>query len=407
MVDAPRTLRLAAGYYALHRAFSRRMDRFVTGCDHVTMQAYALAGFPQRRLAQTLIQDLGSLAYTLKLFPRLDAYRLRGPRWTVVYIGDTPLFGELQHLLFPEGVTLERIGRVAIWETPAAARHALTEADLVVCGLGRKHPGAWRPRAAYTFTCPVFVRQVLAVDRPFEALLRGRARDEIRYEVRRSERIGFCVRATRDRADFDQFFAQLYLPHTRRQHGSRALPSSADDHWAHWVADRGELLLLELAGRPVAGMTLCYRGATGLLGQIGVAEGLGKQVGRSVQVAAYRAAIEQAQARGCAEVVMGRSLARYGDPVFRSKRRWGARVAAGQRAGEPEWTFVAHTLSAPLRDYLNAQELISLVDGAAGIIRIKDANYGNTERYDGIDGIVSVGQGQIVMQCPDPAASAP
>ncbi|MGQ9675072.1 MAG: GNAT family N-acetyltransferase [Chloroflexota bacterium] len=382
MIAIYRWLRVRLGYW---------LDRFAELCDRLTVHAYGLSNSWLRRRLQAILQGLGGYACVLNSFPRVDAYRLVGPRWVVIYVGVNLYLEELQYLFFPEGVEPVPLGRVPVWRIAHAVQRHLSEADLVVCGLGQKHPRRWLPKAPYVFTCPVWVNQVLDISRPLENLLRGRARRAARRQVNAAKQAGFEPLWTRDWNDFERFFHHMYVPHIRRRHGSRARLTTLHRQWRDWLADQGELLLLKLGGRPVAGLTVRFRGTVCFLGEEGVDGREGSDLFRlNVQTALKWFAVKRAKDLGMECVVMGGSLARYGDPVFTSKRQWGAPVVRRQKCAEPEWTFVARAMPESLAAYLDSLGLISFVDGKSCVVQIAGPTGVGQRRYKGVDGILWV-----------------
>ncbi|MHB1131364.1 MAG: hypothetical protein ACYC4L_03150 [Chloroflexota bacterium] len=383
----------ASPYYAIKNWIVYLVDRFVECCDDLSVDSIAITNLSLRRAAQTLLLGLGGAARLVGCFPRLSVYRLSGPRFSVVYIGELLRFEELLWLLFPDGVSVEQVERVPLWRVPDEAKCRLREADLVVCGLGRLHPAAWRPSALYSFVCPVWVDQTLDICQSLERILSGDAAKRLLWrKSRKAVRAGYTPRFTRDRDDFEYFYHQLHEPHIRRRHGTRALISSAEAHWHCWVEGRGELLVVEKDGVIVAGMTIRYVGSTCLLGVEGVADWAGSDLYHlDIQSALRGFAIERAREQGATQMIMGGSLARCADRVFISKRRWGATAIPKLRSGEIEWTFLAEQITGALRTELNAKQLVSFVNGQAYVVQIEGQADEDPMSFKGVAGILRIG----------------
>lgn len=377
-----RWLRVRLGYW---------LDRFAELCDRLTVRAYGLSNPWLRRKLQAILQRLGGYVYVLNSLPRVDAYRVVGPRWTIVYIGANLYFEELLRALFPEGAQPVRLGRVPLWRVRRVAQRYLTQADLVVCGLGQQHPKRWLLDVPYAITCPVWVNQVLDIADPLDRLLEGRNRRNVRYHTNVALRAGFEPLWTRDWNDFEHFFHHMYVPHITRRHGPLARLTTPERHWRDWIDGHGELMLLKLGGKLVAGLSVCFRGRTCFLGDEGVAEDAGPEVlPLNVQTALKWFAVKRAKDLGMHQLMMGGSLARYSDPVFTSKRWWGASVVSRQRSADPEWTFLARTMPEPLAAHLNSLGLISFVDGKSCVVQIAGQTGVGQKRYKGVDGILWV-----------------
>ena len=327
------------------------------------MSVYRWRSQRLREAGQAALLGAGSLAHVLKLMPRLEAAVLRGSQWTAVWVGDTELSAELEHLLFPAGASTQRLERVAAWNLRHFVRSQLAAVDLVVCALPRAWPPFWRPRGPAVFSCPVFVNLTLDIELPLESLLRGRSKRGLRNDRNRSRREGYRWRITTEERDLERFHRDMYVPHVTRRHGPRAMVTTMEDYRRNWTARGGSLLLLEQDGHPVAGVSVRVEGSTCVLGEEGILDTL-ESAGHSqgTQVGLKCAAIEFAQSRGLTRLVMGRSLARLADPVLANKLRWGAEVCPSGRSQHPEWTFVVSRAGCPLSEHLNRHGLLTFFD---------------------------------------------
>ena len=298
------------------------------------------------------------------LMPRLDAVLLRGNQWNAVWVGDTDLSAELEHLLFPAGASTQRLGRVAAWNLGRFVSSQLEAVDLVVCALPRAWPRFWRPSGPAVFSCPVFVNLTLDIALPLATLLGGRSKRGLRADYGKSQREGYRWRITTDERDLERFHHDMYLPHVTRRHGSRAMVTTMEDYRRNWIARGGSLLLLEQNDHPVAGTSVRVEGSACMQGEEGILD-TGDTSGHNpgIQIGLKCAIIEFAQSRGLTRFVMGRSLARLSDPVLANKFRWGADIGRSGRSLHPEWTFVASRIEDPLRGHLNRLGLIAFDGG--------------------------------------------
>ena len=346
-------------------------DRVGRWCDEQSVAVYRWRSKRLRAAAQAALLGAGSLAHVLKLMPRLDAAVLRGNQWNAVWVGDTALSAELEHLLFPAGASTQRLGRVAAWNLPRFVSSQLAAVDLVVCALPRAWPPVWRPRGPAAFSCPVFVNLTLDIQLPLDSLLRGRSRRGLRNGYNRSRREGYRWRVTTEERDLERFHRDMYLPHVTRRHGPRAIVTTMEDYRRNWTARGGSLLLLEQDGHAVAGLSVRIEGSACVLGEegiLGTVEAAGYS--QSTQVGLKCAAIEFAQSRGLTRLVMGRSLARLADPVLANKLRWGAAVCPSGRSLHPEWTFVMSRVGCPLSEHLNRQGLLTFFDNQPCVVAL-------------------------------------
>lgn len=359
-------------YYALRGGLTRAADRVGNWCDRRTDGARRFRHPVVRRAAGGAWQAAGSLAHAAKLLPRLDAWRLEGGSRRVVWVGDAQLSHELEHLLFPAGAAATPVGRIAAWRVRRFVNDQLGRADLVVCALPRVWPARWRPRGPVCVTCPVFVNVVVDITTPLEEMLRGRSHRGARSDWNRFRRDGGGWRVARERADVEGFYREMYLPHVVARHGPRALVTSPLDLAEAALREGGRLLLLHSRdAHPVAGVTLRVAGPACILGEEGVLASVESAgYGAGLQSALKCAAIEFAQSLGITTLVMGRSLARVGDPVLQNKLRWAPRVEPAGRSLHPEWTFVASVAAGPAVDQLNARGLITFAGGRPCVVSV-------------------------------------
>lgn len=390
-------------YYGLRRVLSYCVDRIGEVCNQASARAYAIPNQRVRHAVQSLLQTIGGLVYVLKLFPRVDAYRLVGLGWAIVYIGDTRYFDELQRWVALEGSQPELLGRVALWQLSEATERFLGQVDMVVVGVSPLLPRRWRPRARTVVRCPVWVNQVLDLSRPLEQTLEGSSHKRIRDLIAKTKKLDLRARATREDADLRHFFHEMYLPHLLHRHGSHAEVLTDYEKWRAALGKRGELILIELDGSPFAGGTLRYEGTMCLAGDEGVNQDVPHEIARYAQTAIKRFSIERAQQLGMRSMLFGMSLARYSDPVFGVKRRWGCTAIPALLSGAPEWTFLTDELTPALRAHLNEQGLISLEGGKSRVVQFGGPGMGTADDYEGVDGVLVRGEVMMHHACREAA----
>jgi hypothetical protein len=356
-------------YYPVRLALARAADRVVEWADLQTRRAYRLKSTRVQKQARHLLQTLGGCARTCSLLPRVDRWMMTSGQGTVIYLGDALLLNELQALLGTD--TCLHIDRVAAWNVPAAVARSLNGADLVVCGLPAGWPSRWRSPSAPSFTVPIFVAFDLPLIDPIDDWVRAHATRRFRQEVAAAG-VVFQGRISGDRAVFEQFYEEMYLPHVRRRHGARALISPSARQWQDWLHPNGELLLVSHDGIDIGGVLLAYAGETCFLGEEGVSPDPALDTwSRHAQLALKRHAAERARGRGCKRLHLGRSLAQARDGGFRSKQRWGATVTHPERSLYPEWTFIWRQPGAMV-DRLDAAALISVTSQGARVASIRE-----------------------------------
>ena len=372
------------------------MDRVVDLCNMVLMDAYRLPWPSAQSVIRTIARRVGDTCRLVKDFPRLSAYRLSGPEWTIVFVGGRESLQELVHLFFKGTVETQSVGRVALWKLSDQTQKWLAgSVDLVVCELSRAYHKV--PHAPVSFSVPTWVHQVVTLPRPLESLISGKKRQNARTALNRARRTGFSFRHSRARTDFDLFHQCMYLPYVRARHGRRALVAHYQDQRRKWFAKRG-VLLIEQDGKPVAG-ELCYVADDTLhfveRGVLGSSEQLRRQ-GIETIITWYT--LRWAQDQGARLADMGATRAWCTNGSFNTKRRWGARVARRKKI-YGTWVFLARSVPPSLRDYINRLGLICEQDGrlyltalldnaAAGPARWREAT--TKARECGLDGLAVI-----------------
>ena len=353
-----------AFYYRARRVLAWSADRVTHWCDQQARTSYGVEpSWLQLPLRHALVAT-GSWARVIGLLPRLDARLIVGPRWRVAYIGDMTMFREFVHAFVPDAVAIEALPRVPAWRVSAAAAGLVGHAELVVCGLPARWPRPWRPRAPWLARTPIFVEMFAPLEgTSLTEWAHGGAHRPLRRDITLATRVGFALRSTRSREDIEWFYRALYEPHVRRRHGDRAIVSSADAHWRDWIGRGGEMILLDLDGRAVAGVIVADHGVTRFLGEEGLSPDLtGTIAGARAQTALRAFAIEQALAKGLQTVSLGRSLGRNSDRGLAHKRRWRGAPRPPERSHYPVWTLLAPTLPRDLSDHLEGLQLLDFDD---------------------------------------------
>jgi hypothetical protein len=145
---------------------------------------------------------------------------------------------------------------------------------------------------------------------PVKRLLRSIRSNEFSYVVDNSA------------ATFRFFHEKMYLPTITASHGAAALPSSVNGRLSQLSAGKIELLLIKMAGKPVAGIVLDYRSETPALRDIGV---IGADMGlqkKGAIGAAYVFSFKYLASKGFAKASLGQSRCFLDDGILNFKQKW-------------------------------------------------------------------------------------
>jgi hypothetical protein len=245
---------------------------------------------------------------------------VRGVRASCLLAMDDTSARYWRRTLFEPGACETRMGELEGRHVErTAAAHAET-ADLALWRI----PWPLARRLHHRMLVPAHVPFWLATDRPLDAIVHGdpAGRNSRKDDARRVRKLGLAVRVATGPAEHERFRRELYEPYTRRRFGDLALtiPETVFRH----ARRQGWLLLLEQAGRTVAGAQLERWGRDVRILAFGVADD-GLPPGLAL-AACYYHAIEFAVGEHVPRLSLGTVRPVPVDGVFRYKRKWGAAI---------------------------------------------------------------------------------
>jgi hypothetical protein len=300
---------------------------------------------------------LGNLALFVEGIPRMDAYWLKGKEWTIVFVGYPIGFKTVLNLFFEnQEVTTQILERVFVWRLPKQTKVWLSAgADLVICELSQTFP--WKPSAAYSFSGPDWVMQVLDLPASPEDLLVGRRIHGPRRRIRQAEKMGFGHRFTRSLDDFHYFYSEMYLPFIRARHGEQASICPMSDQLRRWFK-LGGLVLVTQNDQPVAGTLVIRTGKLCHGIEMGVLHNDAELFNLGVIALIQWSTILWSHSQGAKQLNLGGSHAWCSNGSFDFKAQWGARVVKWDKP-TLHWYFHSNHLPASLLAKLNQIGYIS------------------------------------------------
>ena len=153
-----------------------------------------------------------------------------------------------------------------------------------------------------------------------QVLATGNVKEDLR-KIRKSA-LGYTV--TRDLQQFEDFYANMYVPHARRFYGDGARIWPRGLLLKH--LDHGEILLVTRQGQPVAGNLISYAEAEPLLVVSGVRDGDRRALRDGVGGAIYHLSFRHLTEQGFTRVGLGKSRAFLRDGVLRYKKKLGMKL---------------------------------------------------------------------------------
>jgi len=206
------------------------------------------------------------------------------------------------------------------------------------------------------------------------------ASSNVKEDLRRIRKnaLGFTV--TRDPRQFDDFYANMYVPHAKRSYGEGARLWPRSLLVKH--LDHGELLLVTRQGTPVAGELISYSEAGPLLVVSGVRDGDRRMLRDGVGGAIYHLSFRHLTEQGFTKVGLGKSRAFLCDGVLRYKKKLGMKLV-----GTSEGYFYLHVPrdTEAARAFLKDNPLILADDGELHGVVFTETNAGPLSEAQGAE----------------------
>jgi len=350
-------------------------DRVIDEVDLVLMGIHeppvARAFYPYKTA-----RHVGNLSDLIREFPRWYVYQLTGHEWNIIVVGSESSRDEISQLFFPdnEDMTVHHVGRIALWELtkqtqiwldPCPAQtnslqkgESMGIIDLVVCESSCSLP--YHPQEPITFVIPNWVNQEITLPHSANELLAGKKFATTRHRLNKAKRNGFSYHFSQDKADFDNFYYNMYLPYVIGRHGKLAVIAKYSDQKNRWFLNGG-LVLITHHDVPVAGV-LCYMaGDTCFDVERGILGSSSKLFKQGIETIATWAAIDWAYKQHATFFNMGGSHGWVSNGTFSTKRRWKAKVIRRKRIYK-KWTFSARQLSPSKQACINKIGFITEID---------------------------------------------
>lgn len=222
-----------------------------------------------------------------------------------------------------------------------------------------------------------WVRTELELARAVERIRRS---DGIKSDVRKIQENGLSCDTTCDPAELERFYWDLYVPYARLGYGDKAIYMSYEQMWS--ALKNPVLLRVKKEGQTVAGMVILQpENAVPHWWILGIRNGDRNLIKQGALAALYLFGIRYLEERGYARALLGGVRPFLADGVLQYKRKWGARLIAGDD-GDPHWFLVAITRpTRAVREFLKACPLIGEDEGGlVGSVFVDDVSSDDNER---------------------------
>lgn len=222
-----------------------------------------------------------------------------------------------------------------------------------------------------------WVRTELELARAVERIQRS---DGIKSDVRKIQENGLSCDTTCDPIELERFYWDLYMPYARQGFGDKAIYMSYEQMWS--ALKNPVLLRVKQDGQTVAGMVILQpENAAPHWWILGIRNGDRNLIKQGVLAALYLFGIRYLEERGYARALLGGVRPFLADGVLQYKRKWGARLIAGDD-GDPHWFLVAITQpTQAVREFFKACPLIGEdEEGLVGSVFVDDTSSDDNER---------------------------
>ena len=244
-------------------------------------------------------------------------------RCLLVMTRNSPFENYLLGKLFEGSFKRLSVRRMWIPTLKKLAKHPPPGVDFIVASLARKWDREFE--GLHHLKSPPIVRQVLDLSGDWTDIKKrlNRKKREVFNGLLTTNRYGY--RVSRDPRDFERFYYQMYVPHTKKQFQAAARVDSYASLKTNF--DNGFLLMLTEGGQDVAA-SLCYiKGDTMTFHRGGVLDGSEEHVKNGAQTVLYFFKVQYAKERDLSRLDLQHSRAFFDDGVYRHKREWGASVS--------------------------------------------------------------------------------
>ena len=326
-------------------------------------------------LPETLINGLSRcLPYVAPFFGlRIPITILEGPTFwndrhgTVLAAGAEPYIHYLPRRFLKIVVKREKVGVVPIWELPRTLKRLQGSVDLTVARIDRLSARLLSP--LNYFAVPDWVGSWLDVP---EDLTKWARASKFHFTYLRET----TAHVSHERADFNRFYQEMYVPYICRRHGDLAHVRSL--YQLRRCFDRGGILWLHYRGQPIAASLFQHIGNT--LGFIayGTARGEWPAVKTGTFDALKYYQVEYARRNGYERIDYGGSRPSLHDGVLRYKRKWGMKLTE-KPDSHYDWMIHWNRLDEKVTSFLSKTSLVVRDKGGLSVIAALDREDEATE----------------------------
>jgi hypothetical protein len=224
----------------------------------------------------------------------------------------------LENLIFGSSFRARYIGQTWLWNAFRQTPKGAASCSMTIAEVHDRHL-KWMGSGA-GIVIPAWIQGTMQLPRGPEQM----NRDSIKAVLRKIMKQGMEYEVTRDPKSFDDFYQNIYVPHTTRRHGDRVHLSSREKVWA--LFEKGELIMVKRRGAYIAGKLISYKRGIPHMTHMGVRDGRMDLIEEGAIGAAYEFTFQHLENKGHREVHFGQSRGFLNDGVLQFKKKYGHRV---------------------------------------------------------------------------------
>ncbi|MBL4819965.1 MAG: hypothetical protein JKY98_03100 [Gammaproteobacteria bacterium] len=225
----------------------------------------------------------------------------------------------LAELLYEPEYQVNSLGCTWLWNASRFTARIVPEAVVFFTEIGRQNKKLVFYGKNY-FRIPLWVRGEVRL--PLNESVTKKK--DYREQIRKIRKAGFDFEVTRSRAQFEDFYENMYVPQVSLSHGDSSQLTSMES--LAKVFDKLELLVVKMGEQAVAGELISYEDSTPKLRAVGVRDRNPELLKKGALAACYSFALQYLEQQGFSDVNVGDSRGFINDGVLTYKRKWGQSI---------------------------------------------------------------------------------
>ncbi len=314
-----------------------------------------------------------------RIYPAVSGYLIRatlmegplsktGRHLRCFFIGNSLFMRYLMRKVYAEPARVAGTRKMWLPAVGNSIKGLADSQDICIAVLSKKYDQALR--GLYAFRAQEYVGQAVDIFGSWEEIRARFHKKKRQISNNLAAKYGFSYRISTDMQDFDHFYHQMHLPHTKRQFGESSLIVPYEDMKKSF--SKGFLLMVMRGRCPVAALLCTVRERVLVAYKLGVLDGVGENIKSGAQMALYYFQILYAKEQHFHKVDLLKIPSLIDNGIYRTKREWGAAVYPDDGAASWVYFFMPHHPERAAGFFENTPMIISTDSGLKGITGVSD-----------------------------------